>query len=123
LVEQVERVLAKRESVQKKRIARGLVPAIFIYGGGLHNDVSPLGKDKSYSYAERVAKRVDGRYIEIDLFVPELIKGSLIYAGQPWFETANTIVHRQDVLLFKRGPSSYVIILKHHRFVQPSQKE
>lgn len=83
---------------------------VLVYGGSMHNDVSPYRGLEDYSYAARIAERTGGAFLEIDLFVPELIAESKLFAAEPWFPVAAREARPDSVLVFRRGPSSYLII-------------
>lgn len=85
---------------------------IVVYGGSMHNDVFPYSGLETYSYAERMIQRTGGRFLEIDLFVPELIAGSKLFAGEPWFPVAAREARPDSVLVFHRGPKSALIIAR-----------
>lgn len=83
---------------------------VVVYGGSMHNDVFPYAGLEAYSYAERISQKSGGRFLEIDLFVPELIAGSKLFAGEPWFRVAAREAREDSVLVFHRGPKSALII-------------
>lgn len=98
----------KIEEVFEKADARRVI----VYGGSLHNEVGPAPTLAEYSYARRVGDLTGGRYVEIDFLVPELIEGDKFLPEQPWFATAIEEANEETVLVFRRSPSSYVIIAK-----------
>ena len=107
-------------SIVTKRLLAGIEKAIAgespasvaVYGGTMHNDVHPIKGFGAYSYAPRIAELTENKYLEIDLFVPELIADSSLFVGQPWFEVAKKNASADHVLVITRGPSSYVIVLR-----------
>lgn len=85
-------------------------PLIVVYGGALHNDLYPYASTKQWSYALGVDEATGGRFIEVDLYAPELIEGDPLYEGEPWYP----LVARADsrgVMLIERLPRSYLAIL------------
>lgn len=85
-------------------------PLIVVYGGALHNDLYPYASTKQWSYALGVDEATGGRFIEVDLYAPELIEGDPLYQGEPWYP----LVARADsrgVMLIERLPRSYLAIL------------
>lgn len=85
---------------------------VLVYGGSLHNEVAPPPALADYSYVPRVSRLAGGRYLEIDFLVPELIKDDEFLPEQPWFATAMEEANPDTVLVFERGPNSYVIVAK-----------
>ncbi len=85
-------------------------PLIVVYGGALHNDLYPYQSTARWSFAKEVDRAAGGRYVEVDLFVPELIEGNPLYQREPWYPAAQQ-APADKVLLIERAPRSYVVIL------------
>lgn len=103
-------------AMQQGRSRRGARDMIVVYGGALHNDLSPEPDQAAYSYAVVVAAAAKGRLIELDLYVPEYIaaKDALV-RREPWYPAFAARTARRGTLLIQRGPSSYVLILPRTR--------
>ena len=99
----------KIEEIYKKT---GGARRVLVYGGSLHNEAVPAPALADYSYAKRIRELSDGRYLEIDFLVPELIRDDRFLPEQPWFETAMEEANGETVLVFQRSPASYVIVAK-----------
>jgi hypothetical protein len=84
-------------------------PLIMVYGGALHNDLYPFESTKQWSYALAVDEATGGRFVEVDLYAPELVDGDPLYEREPWYP----LVARADrgVMLIERSPRSYLAIL------------
>jgi hypothetical protein len=85
---------------------------VVIYGGALHNDLYPAKGVEGWSYAASVDQIADGRYLEIDLYVPELVADDKALQKEPWFQLASSDELKSKVLVIRRGPRSYVILAK-----------
>ena len=83
-------------------------PWIALYGGALHNDRFPGAGVAEWSYAETIDLATDGKYLEIDLIVPELAEADKVSHEQPWFPL---VAAANRVLVWKRGERSFVMIL------------
>jgi hypothetical protein len=83
-------------------------PWIALYGGALHNDRFPNEGTAEWSYAERVDAATQGKYVEIDLIVPEFAEADKMSREQPWFPLTAAA---DKVLVWKRGERSFVMIL------------
>jgi hypothetical protein len=83
-------------------------PWIALYGGALHNDRFPGAGVAEWSYAETIDLATDGKYIEIDLIVPEFAEADKASKEQPWFPL---VAAADRVLVWKRGERSFVMIL------------
>jgi hypothetical protein len=85
-------------------------PMILVYGGALHNDLYPFESTKAWSYALAVDAATGGRYVEVDVYAPELVEGDALYQREPWYP----LIARADghgVMLVERAPRSYLAIL------------
>ncbi len=83
---------------------------ILVYGGALHNDVHPRKELASFSFARRVSKEVKGRYLEIDLYVPEYIDGDKELKAEPWYPLLQKTAQPGKATLIKRSADSYIIV-------------
>ncbi len=82
--------------------------SVIVYGGALHNDLYPRWALEELSYAAKLAKQTT--VLEIDLVVPEVVESLKVLWREPWYPLlARSGPDR--VLLWERGPNSYVIIL------------
>lgn len=84
--------------------------AIVLYGGALHNDVEPRPGREAWSYGPRLTKRVDGRYVEIDLVVPEFVKPTPVWQALPWYAAFEAVPPGPETILYQPSPSSFVLI-------------
>lgn len=70
----------------RNRTDGGDVPkTVIAYGGALHNDLSPPEATKEYSFGPEVDRLTGGRYIELDLIVPEFVKKTPAWEKLPWY--------------------------------------
>ncbi|MCE9573584.1 MAG: hypothetical protein K8W52_10545 [Deltaproteobacteria bacterium] len=85
-------------------------PLVATYGGALHNDLYPYGSVSSWSFAAAVAKATGDRYVEVDLYVPELARGDALSEREPWYPLIDQ-AGPDHVVLIERGPRSYIVLL------------
>lgn len=112
------RVLAHRDQQRAHPGDAGMPGArrrIAVYGGSLHNDIYPHEALAMYSYAADIQQRTEGRYVEVDLYVPELIEGNELLAKEPWYPLLARQAGPDRVILIERGPGSYILILPRSR--------
>jgi len=83
---------------------------IALYGGALHNDVTPTAGLEAFSYAAALTKLAGGRYLEVDLYVPEYIERDKELRKQAWFPLFQKQASRSKLLLIERGPRSLILI-------------
>jgi hypothetical protein len=84
--------------------------AVVVYGGLVHNDVEPRPGREAWSFGPRLRERVRGRYVEVDLVVPEHIGTSEAWTSLPWFSHYDTNRHGRETILFQPSPASYVLV-------------
>ncbi|MGE0550077.1 MAG: hypothetical protein AB7O24_25050 [Kofleriaceae bacterium] len=84
-------------------------PWIAVYGGALHNDRFPEQSVAEWSYAAVADKASGGKFVEIDLIVPELAAADDTSTRQPWFPIAEA--PHDDVAVWTRGERSFVVVL------------
>jgi len=84
---------------------------ILAYGGALHNDLSPSDASRAWSYGPRLMQRTEGRYVALDVIVPEFIKDTPAWRALPWYAHYNADRLGHDAILFNPEPHSYVLVL------------
>jgi len=80
------------------------------YGGALHNDLYPIDGIQQWSFATGLDAAVAGRYLEIDLYVPEYAEADPLSQHDIWFPLLAE-AGTDHVVVIERGPRSYVILL------------
>ena len=83
---------------------------VIVYGGALHNDLYPRWPLEDLSYAAPLARELGGGVLELDLIVPEVVANVALARSEPWAPLLN-LAGPDRVLVWERGPSSYVVIL------------
>ncbi|HEX6274299.1 MAG TPA: hypothetical protein VFZ53_14760 [Polyangiaceae bacterium] len=84
--------------------------AIVLYGGALHNDVAPRPGRESFSYGPRLSRDVAGRYVEVDLVIPEYVKPTPAWQGLPWYGAFAALAPSSETILYQPSPASFVLI-------------
>ena len=85
------------------------------YGGAIHNDLHPVADLKPYAFGEAIARAVDGKYLEIDLYVPEYIDKDPQIRREPWYEQYRRAYRPKLVVVIQRGPGSYALVFPRRR--------
>jgi len=97
---------------------------IVVYGGALHNDLYPIAALAPYTFGRDVARRTRDRYLEIDLYVPELAtndaRESATRPVQAYVEAAAKADAAGRTIVVRRGRGSYVVFLP--RALPPSER-
>lgn len=93
----------------------GKAGMIVIYGGAVHNDEYPFAGLEDISYVKDVRTLVGDGYVELDLYVPEYIEGNALAQQETWYAPFVRHASGERVLVFQRGPRSYLVILRRNR--------
>jgi hypothetical protein len=98
----------------KELVARnqklGAEKTVVLYGGALHNKVEPKAERAAWSFGPELMKATGGRYVELDVFVPESIQDTDAWKGFAWYQHYDRAAHAGATVLFKTGPASWALI-------------
>lgn len=84
---------------------------VVVYGGSLHNDRQPNEGVAAYSYGKRLAGELGEGYVELDLYVPELVEEDELMRAEPWYPLLERAGGPDQVVLVERSPASYILVL------------
>jgi hypothetical protein len=82
---------------------------VLVYGGALHNDLYPRKELRDYSFAKDIQRKVKGRYLEVDVYVPEYIEKDEEVTAEAWY-AAWAKMDTTKTVLVRRGAGSYIIV-------------
>lgn len=104
---QVRRLLARSAGAEA-----GAPRTVVAYGGMMHNDVAPAAAMKAYSFAEELSEATGGRYVELDLVVPEYVRPTAIWQALPWYATHEALGGADEAraTLYQTGARSFVLV-------------
>ena len=108
LTEEKAIALLKRNAGAKKEAM------VVTYGGAMHNDLAPKPGREDWSFGRELAAATKGRYVEIDLIVPEFIKDNASWQSLPWFEHFDRSKRQERVTLFNPIDDVYALIFATH---------
>jgi hypothetical protein len=83
---------------------------VLSYGGALHNDLYPKEELSPYSFGQAISKAVEGRYLEVDLVVPEYVEKDALVNGQAWFQQYRQAYQPGQVVLIEKGKGAYALV-------------
>jgi hypothetical protein len=111
----IERLLvliadATLRQTEKLVASRDPKRSVVLYGGALHNDLVPRKGREAWSFGPRLKERVGGRYVEIDLVVPEFVKPTPAWQAFPWYAPFQALVPGPETILYQLSPESYVLV-------------
>ncbi|HUT76886.1 MAG TPA: hypothetical protein VM285_04325 [Polyangia bacterium] len=100
--------------------ARGDDPRLVaLITGAAHNDAAPSEIWAPISYGPGLAAATGGRYVEVDLLVPEFVEASKLALDEPWFPLLKRLAAPDSVWLIELGPTSFIIVLERGVMVAP----
>ena len=80
------------------------------YGGAMHNDVAPRPGREAWSFGPAMTKLTRGRYVELDLIVPEFIEDTTAWRSFPWFSAFDPKAHPHETTLFESSPGAFALV-------------
>lgn len=83
---------------------------ILAYGGALHNDLAPRPGREHWSFGPRLAELTRGKYVELDLIVPEYVKDTDSWRAFPWYSAYSEVKGNHGALLYRMAPHSFALI-------------
>jgi hypothetical protein len=83
---------------------------IVAYGGAMHNDSNPRPGREQWSFGPALQKLTGGRYVDVDLIVPEFISDSPAWKSLPWVGVFDATAHPEAATLFAPSDGSFVLI-------------
>lgn len=102
------------DDIARRILARNLETSVdkglVLYGGAMHNDLQPAEGRELFSFGPELSKHVAGRYVEIDLIVPEYIKDNDTWRKLAWFPHYDRDALGGKVTVFTTAPGSHTLI-------------
>ena len=80
------------------------------YGGAMHNDVAPRQGREQWSFGPELSSATGGKYVELDLIVPEFIKDTDAWKAFALYPHFDRTAHPTKATLFHPQPHSYVLV-------------
>lgn len=112
-VEQLLRLIKTHTESEITRVLRGPSSRkrmVASYGGALHNDLYPDKLLRSFSYGASLERLTGGRYLEVDLYVPEYIERDEQLRAEAWYPRYLKAAQAGGTVLVRRGPGSFIIV-------------
>jgi hypothetical protein len=100
----------KKLALRDSRAAGDTGKFVVTYGGAIHNDRDPSPERRPWSFGPELDAFAEGRYVEIDLYVPEFIDGSDAWKKLPWYAHYDVARLGSKTTMFRVRERSYVIL-------------
>ncbi|HMV66302.1 MAG TPA: hypothetical protein PKA64_05590, partial [Myxococcota bacterium] len=84
--------------------------SLVLYGGAVHNDVSPPEATAAWSYGAALRARAGAAYVELDLLDPRILRAKPTLVEPGWAALLDR-AGPDHVVLHPRGPGSWVLLL------------
>ncbi len=111
MLEMIARLMNEKVTALLAQQAKaGTDKIVLTYGGAIHNDITAREGREKWTFGPDFARQTKGRYIELDLVVPEYIKDNESWNALPWVRHFNKDAHPSKTTLFQTAPNSYVLI-------------
>lgn len=95
------------KALLQKRAPERLVVA---YGGAMHNDIAPREGREDFSFGPALAESTGGRYVELDLVIPEQIKDTEAWRALPWYPHYSRENAGKGAYLYSWAPHAYALL-------------
>lgn len=89
---------------------RGPERLVVAYGGAMHNDLAPREGREDFSFGPALAGATSGRYVELDLVIPEQIKDTDVWRALPWYAHYQREKAGKGAYLYSWAPHAYVLV-------------
>ncbi len=100
-----------RQLLARSAADGGAPRTVIAYGGMMHNDLRPPAATKAYSFAPELVAATGGRYVELDLVVPEYVKPSPTWQALPWYSAHEAVgADASRATLYQTGERSFVLV-------------
>lgn len=99
-----------RRDVEDLLGKRGPERLVVAYGGAMHNDLVPRPGREAFSFGPDLSQSTQGRYVELDLVIPEQIKDSEAWRALPWYGVYSRDKAGSEAYLYSWAPHAYALL-------------
>jgi hypothetical protein len=111
MLEMIARLMNEQVSALLARHAdAGAEKMVLTYGGAIHNDIVAREGREKWTFGPVLSQKTKGRYVEVDLVVPEYIKDNDAWNALPWVRHFNKDAYPLKTMLMRPTAGSYVLI-------------
>lgn len=112
------------KAVEVRENEEGGLPGkmLILYGGALHNDLTPTPDDAPFAFGQSLQRETRGGYVELDLLVPEYVEKDEALAKEPWFAPALALAKKGQTVLVEPSPGVKVIVFAYSKLKPPRRR-
>jgi hypothetical protein len=104
------KVEQKADEVREKGEGGLMGKTLVLYGGALHNDLHPTLDYAPYSFGPALQAVTDGKYVELDLLVPEYGALDDDVKKEGWFLEATRLAGTSGAVLVRPVDGVYILV-------------
>lgn len=114
----------EEKALQVREEEEGGLPGklLILYGGALHNDLTPTADDAPYAFGQSLQRETRGGYAELDLLVPEYVDTDKALLETPWFPPALALAKQGKTVLVQPSPGVNVIVFAYSKLKPPRRR-
>jgi hypothetical protein len=111
MLEMIARLMNEKvTSLLAQQADAGTERMVLTYGGAIHNDIVAREGREKWTFGPDLSLKTKGRYVELDLVVPEYIKDNDAWNALPWTRHFDKDKNPSKTTLFRPAPGSFVLI-------------
>jgi hypothetical protein len=99
-----------RRDVEELLTKRGPERLVVAYGGAMHNDLVPRKGREAFAFGPDLSQSTQGRYVELDLVIPEQIKDTDAWRALPWYAFYSRDKAGSEAYLYSWAPHAYALV-------------
>lgn len=103
-------MIARLTATKVEAILAGDHGMVVAYGGAMHNDLAPRKGREAWSFGPRLQAKAGGKYVELDLIVPEFVGDGDVWKSQPWYGHWRREAQGAKTVLFTIRPGTFAMI-------------
>jgi hypothetical protein len=105
------------EELLKARPNPGREPYVILYGGAMHNDITPGEGREAFSYGPRLASSTKNRLTELDIVLREQIRDTESFRRFAWYPHFRSGSLEPRFSLYRTGPRSFTLIFPNQSYL------
>jgi hypothetical protein len=98
------------ERLYQRNLSENDARFVVAYGGAMHNDSSPRSGREQWSFGPALQQVTGGKYVDVDLIVPEFISESPAWKALSWVNVFDANAHPEATTLLSPSAGSFVLI-------------